>query len=258
MQLAQKCQIALYPGVTTFGLEGFLKQLQKFKGQSVPLSKILCPISCTTAWNWIELTELTPLPRDIVVKPLFYGMKEEVMHISRNTDQLSIQWHPIQVFTDLSLSTIQQRRSLKPLLQVLSQKSIKYWWFFPFRFSFVYRSKTHSFSLFQDGKRLLVQLSLISLDSSSTLSHKNTGSAKRPSPQSPITPVRCKQQSKMSKDSNPSWPPRFLVSCFLILQLFSWDLNTLRSLILHWWTDWSLGHPRLLPWSLLCRDGDLR
>lgn len=58
------------------------------------------------------------LPRDIVVKPHYYGMKEDVMHISRNMTQPSTQGHPIQVFADLFPSTIQWRRSLKPLLQV--------------------------------------------------------------------------------------------------------------------------------------------
>ncbi|PIO22968.1 hypothetical protein AB205_0211760, partial [Aquarana catesbeiana] len=66
------------------------------------------------------------LPRDIVVKPHFFRVKEEVMHRARETENLSFQGHPIQIFADLSPLTIQKRRSLKPLLSCLSQKSIAY------------------------------------------------------------------------------------------------------------------------------------
>lgn len=66
------------------------------------------------------------LPRDVVVKPHLYGVKEEVMRRSRNAEQLCIQGHPIQIFADLSPLTIQRLRALKPLLQILTQKTIKY------------------------------------------------------------------------------------------------------------------------------------
>lgn len=140
---------------------------------------------------------------DIVVKPHFYGVKEEVMRIARDVEQLSIQRHPVQVFADLSPLTIQWRRALKPLLQVLSQKMIKYWWSFPFRLSFTYKNKTHGFTSINDGECLMVHLGLISLDPSTSSTHKNTGSTDYPSTQSPITPVWRKQQSKRSKDSHP-------------------------------------------------------
>lgn len=59
------------------------------------------------------------LPRDVVVKPHFYQVKEEIMRISSEEVQLTIQGHPVQIYADLSPYTIQERRALKPLLQVL-------------------------------------------------------------------------------------------------------------------------------------------
>lgn len=76
------------------------------------------------------------LPRDIVVKLDFYAVKELIMKLSQETEQLTIQGHPIQIFADLSPTTIQKRKSLKPLLTALSQKAVKYWWSFPFCLQF--------------------------------------------------------------------------------------------------------------------------
>lgn len=72
------------------------------------------------------------LPQDAIVKPHFYNIKEEVMRKACSLPQLSFQGHPIQIFTELSPSTIQRWRSFKPLLATLSQKEIKYWCFFSF------------------------------------------------------------------------------------------------------------------------------
>lgn len=65
------------------------------------------------------------LPRDIIVKSHFYAVKE-VMKLSRSAEMLMIQGHQIQIFTDLSPYTVQKRRALKPLLQVLAGKEITY------------------------------------------------------------------------------------------------------------------------------------
>lgn len=64
------------------------------------------------------------LPRDIVVKLHYYAIKEEVLQRARSIANLKVQNHSIQIFVDLSPSTIQKRRSLK--LSVLAQKDIKY------------------------------------------------------------------------------------------------------------------------------------
>lgn len=67
-------------------------------------------------------------PRDIIVKPHFYAVKEEVMRQSRTKSKLQYQGHQMLIFADLSPSTIQKRRTLKPPLTVLTQQDIKYRW----------------------------------------------------------------------------------------------------------------------------------
>lgn len=71
------------------------------------------------------------------------------------------QGHQVQVFADISPYTVQKRRALKPLLQILAGKEITYRWAFPLRLNFSYHNKPYSFSTFQDGERLLLQLGLI-------------------------------------------------------------------------------------------------
>lgn len=86
------------------------------------------------------------LPIDIVVKPHYYAVKEEVMQRACSAAQLKIQDHPIQAFADFSPSTIKKKRVLKPLLSVLSRKDLKYWWLFLFNLKFSYKNKLHTFS----------------------------------------------------------------------------------------------------------------
>lgn len=104
------------------------------------------------------------LPRDIIAKPHYYAVKEQVMARARDIADLQLRDHKIQIFADISPNTIQKRRNLKPLLQPLIAKNIKYYWAFPFRLNFTYRNKKHSFSTFQEGEALLQKLGLISLD----------------------------------------------------------------------------------------------
>lgn len=48
------------------------------------------------------------LPKDIVVKLHFYAAKKEVMHCGRSVPQLMFQDHSIQIFADLSATTIRK------------------------------------------------------------------------------------------------------------------------------------------------------
>lgn len=134
-------------------------------------------------WHKVSLFHL---PRDIVVKPYFYRVKEEVMRLSRNADHLTIQCQPVQVFADLSTAAIQKWPALKPLLLSLSQKTIKYWWSFPFHLNLIFQHKTYGFSSFSDAECSLLKLDLISQDPIA-FSHRGSSSSKRPSSSSPLT-----------------------------------------------------------------------
>lgn len=75
------------------------------------------------------------------------------MHQSRSKTKVTSQGHQIHIFADLSPSTILNRRALKPLLTVLAQQDIKYWWASPFSVKFALKCKTHSFTNLPDRKK---------------------------------------------------------------------------------------------------------
>lgn len=104
------------------------------------------------------------LPRDVIVKPHFYHIKEKIMLEVRHQGDISISGHSIQIFADIAQTTIQKRRALKPLLNQLINRQIKYRWSFPFRLSFSYKGKSHSFANFQSSEALLQDLGLISTE----------------------------------------------------------------------------------------------
>lgn len=101
-------------------------------------------------------------PRDIIAKPHIYVVKEAVIYQARTMPQVICQGHPVQILADLSPSTIQCRRTLKPLLNALSQKDVKYRWAFPFAVKFTYKGQNQAFSNFAMGEKLLLSLKIIS------------------------------------------------------------------------------------------------
>lgn len=143
-------------------------------------------------------------PRDIIVKPHFFATKEEVMRQSRQNPKLQHRGHQIQIFADLAPSTIQRRRTLKPLLLNLSQRDVKYRWTFPFAVKFTLQGKTYSFSSFPEGEKLLLSLKLISQEAPMDFSASSSGSTKRPPPGSPVSPLWNKNTTKRSKEGKPS------------------------------------------------------
>lgn len=70
-------------------------------------------------------------PRDIICCLVDYGLKEEILKQSRG-QRLTHGETLVQIFQDLSGITLQHRRDLKPLLDVLRSKEIRYKWKFPF------------------------------------------------------------------------------------------------------------------------------
>lgn len=143
-------------------------------------------------------------PRDVVVKPHFYSVKEEIMKISRQQSRILFQGQEIQIFADISPTTIQKRRALKPLLLILTQREIKYWWAFPFTLKFTLKGKTHSFTTFPEGERVLLSLKLISLDSAMDTTNTQVGSSKRQTPNSPISPSWKSNKSRRLREQMPT------------------------------------------------------
>lgn len=85
------------------------------------------------------------------------------MLAARNKQGLLLYDAPIQLFNDTAPLTVQKRRNLRPLLQQLLNRQIKYRWSFPFKLSFKKKGKPYSIT-FQDGEDLLLELGIISRD----------------------------------------------------------------------------------------------
>lgn len=111
--------------------------------------------------NWKEFIEccnhldLMDFPGILWWSLIFIGWKKTSCKFlgMRNNSQ----FRATQSKSSLTCSLLPSRvgalsnRSFKPLLHVLSQKSIKYWWSFPFRLSFTYQNKMHDFTSTHDG-----------------------------------------------------------------------------------------------------------
>ena len=78
-------------------------------------------------------------PRDIIAKFHFYKTKELILQNTREKNKLSFQGHDYQIFADISQLTINKRRAMRPLLQELQQRHIRYQWGFPFSLRFTYQ-----------------------------------------------------------------------------------------------------------------------
>lgn len=138
------------------------------------------------------------LPRDIIVKPHYYSIKEKLMAAARNRPDIQLLGSSIQLYADLAPSTVQKRRNLKPLLQQLMKHQIKYRWSFPFRLSFTYRGKNHFFSTYQEGEELLLQLGIITTEPQ-TSSSQGQGQSNRP-----VSPIWSTQRSRAAKKKQPA------------------------------------------------------
>ena len=73
----------------------------------------------------------TDPPRDIICCMSDFKLKEEILNKARG-QRLYCGETPVQLYQDLSGITLQHRRDLKPLLEALRSRDIRYKWKFPF------------------------------------------------------------------------------------------------------------------------------
>lgn len=71
-------------------------------------------------------------PRDIICCIVDYKLKEDILRQARGKHPLQYNGAHLQIFQDLSGITLQHRRDLKQLLDVLRTHGILYRWKFPF------------------------------------------------------------------------------------------------------------------------------
>ncbi|XP_044146854.1 uncharacterized protein LOC122935155 [Bufo gargarizans] len=89
-------------------------------------------------------------PRDIICKFLSFPVKEAIILKARQSGKVSWDGQDIQIFQDLAQSTLDKRRSLKPLTGWLREHKIPYRWSFPFGLSFTYEGRRLSISNYAD------------------------------------------------------------------------------------------------------------
>lgn len=82
----------------------------------------------------------TDLPR--VCCLMDFPLKEEILRKARSCNQLSFQGATIKFYQDLFNITLQRRRELRPLLEVLRARSIIYRWKFPFCLSVTHQGRS--------------------------------------------------------------------------------------------------------------------
>lgn len=84
-------------------------------------------------FDWIHwaLTGQFPKgpPCNIIINLHFYHTKEQLLLAAHSKDQLQLQDHTYQIFSDLAPFTVVKHRSMKTQLQILQ---LKYTWKFPF------------------------------------------------------------------------------------------------------------------------------
>lgn len=74
----------------------------------------------------------TDPPRDVVCCFVSFRLKEDILRKARERREILLQGSEIKIFQDLSPITLQKRRDLRPLLDLLRTKDITYRWKFPF------------------------------------------------------------------------------------------------------------------------------
>lgn len=74
-------------------------------------------------------------PRDIICCVVNFPLKEEILRKARERGRILHNGAEIKLFQDLSQITLQHRRALRPLLDVLRARNIQYRWKFPFGLS---------------------------------------------------------------------------------------------------------------------------
>lgn len=72
-----------------------------------------------------------------------YTLKEEILQKARASDQIIFTEIDVQLFQDFSPITLKNRRTLKPLLEILKSKGISYRWKFPFALQATFNGKQY-------------------------------------------------------------------------------------------------------------------
>lgn len=71
-------------------------------------------------------------PRDVICCIQRYPLKDAIMAKARGQEQILFNGEEVQLYQDLSPITLKNRRALRPLTTILTERHIQYRWRFPF------------------------------------------------------------------------------------------------------------------------------
>ncbi|OCT57198.1 hypothetical protein XELAEV_18003841mg [Xenopus laevis] len=104
------------------------------------------------------------MPRDVLCCLASFEIKEHILQKAHSVDGIHFEDSVINLYQDLSASTVMQRRLLKPLTTVLREQSISYKWGFPFALLAHKGGKTYALHYPTDVPLFWQQLDIRSLD----------------------------------------------------------------------------------------------
>lgn len=100
-------------------------------------------------------------PRDVVLCMKDFLIKEDILRASRNKQRITLDNHPIQIYPDISPTTLDRCRGLKEITTALQSARIHYRWGFPFKLLVPHNGTTFSSSSLHEGQEILVKLGLL-------------------------------------------------------------------------------------------------
>lgn len=100
-------------------------------------------------------------PRDIIMCMKDFLVKEDIMRAARNSPNISLEGKKLQIYPDISPATLDRRRRMKEVTNILQAARIKYRWGFPFKLTIPYNGSTYTVYNIIEGKELLVKLGLL-------------------------------------------------------------------------------------------------
>uniref|UniRef100_A0A8C5MWX4 Uncharacterized protein n=1 Tax=Leptobrachium leishanense TaxID=445787 RepID=A0A8C5MWX4_9ANUR len=89
-------------------------------------------------------------PRDIICRLQDFTLKEEILRAAHKTSEIKVDGQVILFFQDVSWTTLQARRALKPLTEALQERDIRYRWGFPLSLQVTHNNQVHSVACPED------------------------------------------------------------------------------------------------------------
>lgn len=83
------------------------------------------------------------------------------MHAPRNTPNIVLDGTRLQIYPDISPATLDRRRRMKEVTNILQTARIRYRWVFPFKLTVPHNGSTYTAYNVIEGKKLLVKLGLL-------------------------------------------------------------------------------------------------